>query len=60
MRGLSSELMVSLHPCHLVPSSEQDWNVDLGIARQVLIRGFARTSEFKWKANRQVRDSWFH
>ena len=37
--------------------SEQEWDTDPGVVRQVLIRGSARTSGFRWKVNKQVRHS---
>ena len=38
----------------LLHCSEQERNADFWVIEQVLTRGFARTSEFKWRANRQV------
>ena len=38
--------------------AERGRNTNLGTVKQVLTRGFARTSEFRWKANRRVRCSY--
>ena len=38
--------------------AERDGNTNPGTIKQVLTHGSARTSGFRWKANRQVRCSY--